>query len=128
MTGLGFERAPRPRGPIVDRLSARGFTIDGTRYPAGLLTPEAAYPWTPPPLDSLGAGDLAPLLELAPPIEFLLLGTGAAMAMAPRALSQALAGRDIVVEAMDSRAAARTWAILRGEDRWIGAALMPLQA
>jgi uncharacterized protein len=27
---------------------------------------------------------------------------------------------------MDSRAAARTWGLLRGEERWIAAALMPL--
>jgi uncharacterized protein len=30
------------------------------------------------------------------------------------------------VEPMDSRAAARAWNVLRGEDRWIVAAFMPL--
>ena len=34
--------------------------------------------------------------------------------------------RGIGVEVMDSRAAARTWGLLRGEERWIVAALMPL--
>jgi uncharacterized protein len=29
---------------------------------------------------------------------------------------------------MDSRAAARTWGMLRGEERWIAAALMPILA
>jgi uncharacterized protein len=48
------------------------------------------------------------------------------MAFPPRALIQALEERGIGVEAMDSRAAARTWGMLRGEDRWIAAALMPL--
>jgi uncharacterized protein len=28
---------------------------------------------------------------------------------------------------MDSRAAARAWAVLRGEGRWIAAALYPLE-
>jgi uncharacterized protein len=29
---------------------------------------------------------------------------------------------------MDRRAAARTWGVLRAEERWIAAALMPLEA
>jgi uncharacterized protein len=33
---------------------------------------------------------------------------------------------DIGVEAMDSRAAARTWSLLRGEQRWIVAAILPI--
>jgi uncharacterized protein len=125
MTGLGFDRVPRASGPIVEGLSADGFRIDGRLFRAALLTPEAALEWAPPPLDALGPGHLAPLLGLSPAIEFLLLGTGERMAFAPRALAQALAGRDIAIEAMDSRAAARTWGMLRAEGRWIGAALMP---
>ena len=48
------------------------------------------------------------------------------MAFPPRAFVAALEARGIGVEAMDSRAAARTWGLLRGEGRWIAAALMPL--
>jgi uncharacterized protein len=32
----------------------------------------------------------------------------------------------IGMAALDSRAAARAWGVLRGEGRWIAAALMPL--
>jgi uncharacterized protein len=74
----------------------------------------------------LGATDFALVLALDPVPEFLILGTGAGMGFPPRALIQALEERGIGVEAMDSRAAARTWGMLRGEDRWIAAALMPL--
>ena len=70
--------------------------------------------------------DVAPLLALDPPPEFLILGTGATMAFAPRALVAALETRGIGVESMDSRAAARAWGMLRGEGRWIAAAIMPL--
>ena len=48
------------------------------------------------------------------------------LAFPPRALREALEARGIGLEAMDSRAAARTWGLLRGEERWIAAALMPL--
>jgi uncharacterized protein len=65
-------------------------------------------------------------LTVQPPPEFLLLGTGAAMARPAAAFTAALDARGIGVEAMDSRAAARAWAVLRAEDRWIVAALMPL--
>ena len=63
-------------------------------------------------------------MEPAP--EFLILGTGPAMAFAPRAFVAALEEKGIGVEAMDSRAAARTWGILRAEERWIVAAILPL--
>jgi uncharacterized protein len=56
----------------------------------------------------------------------VLLGTGPTMAFPPRALVRALDERGIGIEAMDSRAGARTWGVLRAEGRWIAAALMPL--
>jgi uncharacterized protein len=55
-----------------------------------------------------------------------VIGTGPTLSRPPRELVAALEGRGIGVEPMDSRAAARAWGILRGEDRWIAAALMPL--
>jgi uncharacterized protein len=59
-------------------------------------------------------------------VEFILLGTGPSLVFPPRALVRALEERGVGVEAMDSRAAARTWGVLRAEERWIAAALMPL--
>ncbi len=123
---LGFERNPSAPGPQVQGFSAEGFAVDGRSYQAVLLTPERAVAWDPPGLAELRIDDLEPVLALEPPPEFLILGTGPSMAFAPRALVQALDARGIGIEAMDSRAAARTWGILRGEERWIAAALMPL--
>ena len=123
---LGFERNPSVSGPQVRGFAADGFSVDGRSYKAVLLTPERAMDWDAPPLAELREGHLETVLSLDPPPEFLILGTGPRMAFAPRALVQALDARGIGVEAMDSRAAARTWGILRGEERWIAAALMPL--
>jgi len=124
---LGFERNPGVSGPQVQGFSADGFLVDGQSYQAVLLTPERAAAWDPPAPAELGLADLAPVLALEPPPEFLILGTGAKMAFAPRALVELLDARGIGLEAMDSRAAARTWGILRAEQRWIAAALMPLK-
>ena len=70
--------------------------------------------------------DLAPLLALDPQPELILIGAGPRHAFAPAALFAALDARGIGVEAMDSRAAARAWSLLRAEGRWIAAALLPL--
>ena len=121
-----FRRTPPGAGPLVRGFSGGNFSVDGQPYRAVLLTPEQAIAWDPPPLAMLDVAHLAPALDLDPAPEFVILGTGPAMAFAPRPLVQALEARGIGVEAMDSRAAARTWGLLRGEDRWIAAALLPL--
>ena len=126
MTAPAFERSPAPRGPVVQGLSADGFRIDGQTYAAALMTPEGAAVWDAPKLAELTPAHVEAVLAIEPQPEFLILGTGAAQAFPPRAFVRALEERGIGVEAMDSRAAARTWGILRAEERWIVAALLPL--
>ena len=113
-------------GPIVSAFSAGGFKVDEGVYRALLLTPERADGWEPPALDALTAEAIAPLLSLEPRPEFLLLGTGATLVRPPVAFTRAVEAMGYGIEAMDSRAAARAWAVLRGEGRWIAAALFPL--
>ena len=120
-----FERSESAHGPIVQGFTDRGFSVDGGVYRGLLLTPERADEWDAPPLETLAVEALAPILSLDPPPEFLLLGTGPTMRLPPRSLVAALDERGIGLEAMDSRAAARTWGLLRSEERWIAAAIMP---
>lgn len=120
------DRDRPPEGPVVRGFTAGGFAVDGGVYRAVLLTPDRAMRWEAPPLAELTPEDLAPLLALQPPPEFILLGTGPATAFPPRALVNTLEAQGIGIEAMDSRAAARTWGVLRSEERWIAAAIMPL--
>ena len=121
-----FDRDPSARGPLVQGFAAGGFSVDGNVYRGLLMTPESAAEWTPPAIAELGPDDFAPILALDPAPEFVLLGTGAAFGFPPPALRRALEERGIGLESMDSRAAARTWGVLRSEERWIAAALMPL--
>lgn len=97
-------------------------------FPDGLLlSPVRAMSWIDAPvIDTLIPESLGDLLTLDPVPEFLLLGTGAGLRQPPRAFVRALEARGIGVEAMDSRAAARAWGVLRAEERWIVAALLPL--
>lgn len=111
-------------GPIVQGFAGTGFRVDGETYPALLLTAQAAEAWSPPAITELGEADFAPLLAADP--EFVILGTGAALVRPPKALRDAFAARRLGLEAMDSRAAARAWGVLRAEGRRIAAALYPL--
>jgi uncharacterized protein len=118
---------PAPPGPVVTAFVAGGgFSVRGEVYEGLFLTPERAFAWSPPVAKALTIDDLAPLLAIDPQPEFVLLGTGVSLVFPPLALRRALDERGIGLEAMDSRAAARTWGLLRGEERWIVAALMPL--
>ena len=121
-----FDRDPAARGPVVQGFSGGGFAVDGGVYRGLLLTPLSAGEWDPPALADLAVGHFEQILALSPAPEFLILGTGAAMGFPPRTLVRALEERGVGVEAMDSRAAARTWGMLRAEERWIAAAIMPL--
>lgn len=53
--------------------------------------------------------------------ECLLLGTGPRPEPPDAGVRKALAERGVGVEAMDSRAAARSWRLLRDEGRWVSA-------
>lgn len=123
---MKLERDRRADGPLIRGFSGGGFRIDDNVYTALLITPLRADGWTPPPIETLDDAALAPLLALDPQPEFLLIGTGPALIHPPRALVRACEARGIGVEAMDSRAAARAWGVLRQEDRWVAGALYPL--
>ena len=121
-----FDREAQAEGPLVRGFTGRGFNVDGNVYGGLFLSPFRADEWEAPTLTDLGEADVEPLLALQPQPEFLLLGTGEKLSFPPRTFVAALEARGIGVEAMDSRAAARTWGVLRAEGRWIVAALMPL--
>lgn len=122
---MRMDRA-RADGPVVSGLSAAGFRVDDNVYRALAITPLRADGWAPPPLEALDLQALDPVLALDPQPEFLLIGTGARLVRPPLPLVRALEARGIGVEAMDSRAAARAWGVLRAEGRWISGAFYPV--
>lgn len=124
MSDLRMTREETPGGPLVRGFTAGGFRIGDVVHRAALMTAEWSQRWSPPPLAELDEAALAPLLDPAP--EFVLIGTGPTLARPPRALTVALEARGIGLEAMDSRAAARAWGVLRSEGRIVAAALYPI--
>ena len=124
---MPFERDPAPEGPVVRGFTGGGFAVDGNVYRALLLTPESAAEWdapaTPAELEIL---HFTALLKNEHSFEFLILGTGPTLVFPSASLRREIESRGLGLEVMDSRAAARTWGLLRAEQRWIAAALMPL--
>lgn len=123
---MKMEKGEQTDGPMISGFSHGGFKVDDGVYRALLLTPERADGWEPPVLHELTPDAIAPLFALDPRPEFLLLGTGATLVRPPVAFTRAIEAMGYGIEAMDSRAAARAWAVLRGESRWIACALYPL--
>ena len=78
--------------------------------------------------DAITLEAFAPLLALDPAREILLVGTGAALCWPDQDLLDALAAKGAGVDVMTSQLAARTYNVLAGEGRLVGALLLGLGA
>jgi uncharacterized protein len=108
----------RASGPAITGFSGPLILVDGIARVGGvILTPEAVFDWD---------GDDLSAAMIDPPPEFILLGTGATMVRPASDMIASYEAQGIGIEAMDTRAAARVWTLLRSEGRWISAALQPL--
>ena len=87
-----------------------------------LLPDRPVQHWAVAGFDALQASDFALLVEFHP--DLILLGTGAHQHLARPPLAAALRRLAIGIEVMDTRSACRTYNILVGEGRKVGAALL----
>ena len=114
-------------GPVVTGFTAQGYKIGDQRFEQGLLiSPEQVLDWSGSSLDQLNLGEILSRLNLSPVPEFLLLGSGASMQQPPASFRREVEAAGMGLEVMDSRAAARTWGVLRAEERWIVGAFLPI--
>ncbi len=109
---------------VIAALGADWIRIGETEYRQNLIvTPDAIVTgWAPAGFAALTEVEFAALLQHDP--ELVLLGTGTVQRFPHPRLLQALTKARIGVEAMDTRAACRTFNILVAEDRRVVAALM----
>ncbi len=112
---------------IIEGYGPGRFRISGVVHETSVLVfPETAHTWAVPDFNSLSVDDFTPVLEAADQVEILLLGCGRRMELVPRALRDPLRAAGIVIEPMDTGAAARTFNLLLSEDRKVAAALIAL--
>jgi uncharacterized protein len=109
---------------VIERYGATGFRVSGVAYDGAILVlPQATQIWPVASLADVSPENLAPVIDAA--VEILLLGCGKQMLLVPPALRQALRAHGVVIEAMDTGAACRTYSVLLAEDRRVAAALLP---
>ncbi len=104
----------------IDGYGPGFFRIAGEvmRGPVALL-PAGVSAWS-------GFADVDGLLAQAGSIDVLLVGTGTEVAHVPPAFRSLLEDAGVGVEQMATPAACRTYNVLLGEGRRIGAALLPV--
>ncbi len=103
-----------------------GFIITDKRWDQSVLVfPTVTKPWAVrafADIDAQSFSEVTDNPDLRP--EILLLGCGGGIAIVPGAVRQALRAHGVVIEAMDTGAACRTYNILLSEDRRVAAALI----
>jgi uncharacterized protein len=110
---------------LIQAYREGGFTVAGTRHEGSLLVmPERTLPWRVDTLAAVTVESMAPITQADPAVELLILGCGPKFALAPSSLRDALRAHGIVVEAMATPAACRTYNVLLAEDRRVAAALI----
>lgn len=106
-------------GQPIDGYGIGFIRIGGERCDAPLLLlPAGKTEWS-------GLEDLKPLVT-AQGVDVLLIGTGDSIAPLPPAVVQALEAVGIGAEPMATAQACRTYNVLLGEGRRVGAALLPV--
>ncbi len=111
---------------VIESYGDDGFRINGERHTGPVIVwPEGVVAWEVSGIATAGIETLNAMFSAEPPIEILLIGSGAAFEMAPAVLRQALGARSVALESMDTGAACRTYNVLMAEDRRVAAALIP---
>jgi len=120
--------AARNARPYVERYGPGGFRVSGEAWSGSvLILPDHTESWSVNDWAAIDPADLCDLVGDAG-VELLLLGCGAAGQFMPQSIRAPLRDAGIVLEAMDTGAACRTYNLLAGEDRAVAAALIALPA
>ena len=111
---------------VIESYGTAGFRVSGTAHAGSILVfADTTVAWPVATFDDVTVERLAPVLARGD-ISILLLGCGRRMAQVPAELRRALRDGGIVLDAMDTGAACRTYNILLAEERRVAAALIKL--
>ena len=112
---------------IIQSYGSGGFRISAARHDgSALVFPDRTLLWPVVSFDAVTIDSLAEVSAARPKVELLLIGTGAAMLPIPMAVRTHFRGLGIMLDAMDTGAACRTYNVLMAEERRVAAALIAL--
>ncbi len=112
---------------LVQGYGGGGFRVSGARHEGSLLVlPRLTLAWPLQDVANLTIDDLAPIRDAADAVGVLLLGCGDRGALIAPDLRAEVRSWGVVIEAMGTGAACRTYNVLLSEDRDVAAALIAI--
>lgn len=122
--GQGFYPYQAP----IDGYGNGGFRFAGMSHRGSLLClPSGMHAWEASSAVEITLANLQPVFDVADQIDVLLVGLGTDVTGFDKSIRQALRDRNIIVEAIATGGAVRTYNILLGESRAVGAALIAVE-
>jgi uncharacterized protein len=122
--GAGFY----PQQVGIDAYGNGGFRFAGMSHRGSLLClPGGMRAWEVAGAGAVTLASLAPVLAVADDLDVLLIGMGPEIAAIDPDLRAALRERRVIVEAISTGSAVRTYNVLLAEDRAVGAALIAVE-
>ena len=130
---MELTEAPRGDRPVVESYGPGGFRISGDTWTGSvLILADRVVAWDRSDADGLDAAGLDAVGLAAAfagqATELVIVGLGAGGAAIAPAVRRIFKDAGLAVEAMDTGAACRTYNLLAGEGRAVGAALRALPA
>jgi uncharacterized protein len=123
--GLSRQAPHLPRSAPIDAYGEGGFRLAGMSHRGSLLClPDGLWAWPVKTSDEITEAALAPALERADPLDFFLLGVGAAPWALPEHLRLRFREAGVSLDGMPTGPAVSTYNILLGENRRVGAGLI----
>jgi uncharacterized protein len=114
-----------PRSAPIEAYGKGGFAFADMSHRGSLLClPEAIWAWPVTKAEDIDKAALARVFAAAAGIDTLIIGTGTDVWLPPPALREALRAVRVVLDAMQTGPAVRTYNIMIGERRRVAAALI----
>ena len=114
-----------PRSAPIEAYGKGGFAFADMSHRGSLLClPEAIWAWPVSKAEDIDKTALARVFASAAGIDTLIIGTGTGVWLPPSDLRQALRAVSVVLDAMQTGPAIRTYNIMMGERRRVAAALI----
>ena len=114
-----------PRSALIDAYGNGGFAFAEMSHRGSLLClPDAIWAWPVTKPEDIDKTSLERVFAAANDIDTLIIGTGTGVWLPPSDLRQALRAVRVVLDAMQTGPAIRTYNIMMGERRRVAAALI----
>jgi uncharacterized protein len=112
----------------IDAYGNGGFRFADLSHRGSLLClPSGMQGWAVTGAAEVTLESLAPVLEIADSIDVLLIGLGSDIAAIDPAIRQAFRERQVIIEAVNTGSAVRTYNVLLAEQRAVAAAFIAVE-